>query len=1435
MKPEQVIYKIRSEEYDLREDGSPKPEIKKHFQRMKRLADEVSEGLYERTDHFIFELIQNAEDNDYDASVTSKLQFLLLEEDPTGTTDSKGCLCIFNNECGFKEENVKAICDFNNSTKKSKKSQGFIGEKGLGFKSVFMVTDSPHIYSNGYRFKFLCNDPVATIGYVIPYWLENIPDIVKQQPDVTTSILLPLKGDNYQFIKEKLEAFVPETLLFLKKLQILAINTMDAEQVVKCDIDRNIKSLSRMPNEDFPQKKFWVTSSVFDVPDDLHEEKRKGIERSEITVAFPLGSVTGNERLFAYLPTEEKPGFPFYVNADFLLPTSREKIKKDNNWNDWLLEQVPKVVVKGIMQMLKDDEYKYQSYSYIPLLGKEGTPDYVNELIKSVHNALRDMPCILSDRSGFIRSEKSYISLGDLRGLLGGDRPLFFNDNDLINREIIKYREQLKLIGVSSLAPKNIKEFFDDDEWVSNHDNDWLIKAYKFLTNFFKDDKSYLQFKIIRTDDGQFVTPGKVFLPVKKEIEQKITKIPKKYRRKIHLISDALHHKIKMSEEDLLVKLKLQEFSADIFLEKIFIPEIHSDIKTKELSSKEYQALFSFFIHLSTDLSDEDLKRIGCQMPFLCDDDEIYLKNLLHDHKEIVYPKKWDEDRGWQKVFVSKKERNHLYVLHDFYTELKEKSVGRYFNAIRATDIPDAVIVTLNAEKANPGVTKEYFEKHKNKSFNTWAAPYILQEPSAMDASTRKALISWLKRILKPREKHLRYAETTPYLSTDEKYDSEIFYALVNTPWIATSKGLKRPGEIFINNATIYGILGDTLSYLEDDLSEDVIDFLGIHREVTKDSLINFLKQLKSGANPEKEQLIKIYDHLDKFCNDFEEAFKTEALIYVGSNDGRWLRSGEVIWNDGSAVAGDNFGWLSCYYQETLKNFFVDKLGVNEAVEDKAYLKAWLDIQTQQANGSNVEAIMAVAIPAAIRAIEENSADDFLEKALLFTQDKSWHKESEVFVPDDGSLQSLFADQLHYIWIPDELSYSNMEPLFKAFSIQRLSQAAEYSIENVLAASSQQTKQYLTEYTIWLIARVLFNLAGKDQDDILGDVKVLISCQELEVDELNVKCTVGYRTKYIDSSGAFLDFKNQQLFVKRNADRYDVFDDLADQLSRFLLGNRAKKYRDTLWKLIGIQKKTRYEKLRDSDNWHLPDEICKQLESLLGELQHDVEDKPTENEKGPDTPAPTTAQPTKPLVSGGSPSGARNAGGTAWHNTGPGNTSQRTNTPPARPRQGTGGGSPSPTTSAGDSPQRNRMRSYVASGSTQASDTASDLKNQELGGKGEQKVLRALKAEGWNARCMPKGNHGYDIEATNTDGQRFYIEVKSNSFDWCERGVAITREQYNFATDKQGEFVLAVVENLDDHAPPEVIHYLRDPVSNITEYWFDDGWRDLATCNIDEL
>lgn len=164
-----VVDNIRSEEFGigLKLDGHQKEVAEKQRQREGRGLQRLSKELYSKDTHFVLELIQNADDNSYHRSLLT-----LSSKDVPALKFIVGpsSVVVLNNELGFSEKNVRAICDVGRSTKGAHHS-GYIGQKGIGFKSVFRVTDKPEIHSGGYHIQF--DAQCDAIGYILPHWVEE--------------------------------------------------------------------------------------------------------------------------------------------------------------------------------------------------------------------------------------------------------------------------------------------------------------------------------------------------------------------------------------------------------------------------------------------------------------------------------------------------------------------------------------------------------------------------------------------------------------------------------------------------------------------------------------------------------------------------------------------------------------------------------------------------------------------------------------------------------------------------------------------------------------------------------------------------------------------------------------------------------------------------------------------------------------------------------------------------------------------------------------------------------------------------------------------------------------------------------------------------------------------------------------------------------------
>ncbi|EGB01787.1 hypothetical protein AURANDRAFT_69496, partial [Aureococcus anophagefferens] len=101
----------------------------------------IARDIYSSDSHFILELLQNADDNDYAPSAAPTIVFDASPE----------AVVVRNNERGFRARHVRALCHVGASSKGAGGS-GYIGQKGIGFKSVFRVSSRPEVHSNGYAF-----------------------------------------------------------------------------------------------------------------------------------------------------------------------------------------------------------------------------------------------------------------------------------------------------------------------------------------------------------------------------------------------------------------------------------------------------------------------------------------------------------------------------------------------------------------------------------------------------------------------------------------------------------------------------------------------------------------------------------------------------------------------------------------------------------------------------------------------------------------------------------------------------------------------------------------------------------------------------------------------------------------------------------------------------------------------------------------------------------------------------------------------------------------------------------------------------------------------------------------------------------------------------------------------------------------------------------
>ena len=160
------------------------------------------EDMYADRTHFIYELLQNAEDaigrrgGGWDGLRSVSFQL---------STDH---LRVVHSGDPFNEKDVRSICSIDDSTKKESLTE--IGRFGVGFKSVYAFTSCPEVHSG--------TEDFAIDSYVWPRAIDPLGD---RSPGETVFIL-PFRSDvpsAYTEIDDGLRNIGIQTLLFLRQIE----------------------------------------------------------------------------------------------------------------------------------------------------------------------------------------------------------------------------------------------------------------------------------------------------------------------------------------------------------------------------------------------------------------------------------------------------------------------------------------------------------------------------------------------------------------------------------------------------------------------------------------------------------------------------------------------------------------------------------------------------------------------------------------------------------------------------------------------------------------------------------------------------------------------------------------------------------------------------------------------------------------------------------------------------------------------------------------------------------------------------------------------------------------------------------------------------------------------------------------------------------------
>ena len=323
-----VINKIRRDREDLARVLRNHPGVRR-----------IVEDLYPDTAHFIYELLQNAEDTN-----ATEASFFL--------TSSK--LVFEHNGRPFDEPDIRGITDIGEGTKAD--DDGKVGRFGIGFKAVFPYTETPRIWSRDYSFQIsemvlpseICRD--SKLGdrtrFEFPF------NAGKKPPDAAC-----------MEVRDGLEEISDKSLLFLSNIKAIHWRIDGGEEGRLRRIrhsDHHIE-IRREPNGIAANSSHFLrfkepieglgkqyVGIAFDL--EPRERESKSVSQDGVRMRFRIVPADRGTVAVYFTAAKETSNLRFHLHAPFVPDLSRSSIK-DTPDNKPLFQQLATLAAQSLCKV----------------------------------------------------------------------------------------------------------------------------------------------------------------------------------------------------------------------------------------------------------------------------------------------------------------------------------------------------------------------------------------------------------------------------------------------------------------------------------------------------------------------------------------------------------------------------------------------------------------------------------------------------------------------------------------------------------------------------------------------------------------------------------------------------------------------------------------------------------------------------------------------------------------------------------------------------------------------------------------------------------------------------------------------------------------------------------------------------------------------------
>ena len=432
--------------------------------------------LYSERTHFIFELIQNAED-----AGATELSFELFADRLEVRHDGRP----------FTAADVRGICGIGQGTKEGDLAQ--IGKFGIGFKSVYAYTDNPRVYSAGENFrieKYVRPYPVADEAdgpagggltrFVFPF----------DRHDVTPALAA---GE----IAQALSAIDVETLLFLRSIQRLSARGIQTADTVlerrsgpRGRSGRHVVLTRRHADGQSTQEWLVWHRNLDALGEPGHRVEIAFMARQEIDARRLVRRESSP--LVVFFPTQKETFLGFLIQGPYRTTPARDNIPEHDPWNQALAGETASLLADVLAELRDESMLTVDILQALPLDVARFAPDtMLRPLFDAARAALADGELIPTSAGGYggaalvrlagengLRELLTPDQLGELCGVPG---PLAFADGSITeNGTPMLWRYLREQVGVAEVTAETVVASVTAG-FLAAQSDEWIGRLYWFL------------------------------------------------------------------------------------------------------------------------------------------------------------------------------------------------------------------------------------------------------------------------------------------------------------------------------------------------------------------------------------------------------------------------------------------------------------------------------------------------------------------------------------------------------------------------------------------------------------------------------------------------------------------------------------------------------------------------------------------------------------------------------------------------------------------------------------------------------------------------------------------------------------------------------------------------------------------------------------------